>query len=239
MEKKVKEISSIQHVAIIMDGNGRWAKMRGLSRLEGHKAGAKSIERIVDVILKYNIKYVTLYAFSTENWKRPKEEVFGLMKLLREFLEENFKDLNEKGIRLRTIGRTNDLPLVTRKLLKKTIEATKNNTNGQLIIALSYGGRTEIVDAVTNIVKDIKEKKISSKQINESLISSYLYAPDIPDPELMIRTSGEFRISNFLLWQLSYSELWITDTLWPDFDEKDFIKAINNYKNRDRRFGGV
>lgn len=239
MEINVDEVKIPEHIAIIMDGNGRWAEKRGLPRLEGHRAGVKSIRRIIDIILKHNIKYITLYAFSTENWKRPKSEVLGLMKILREFLVKDLKTLNDKGLRLRTIGRTNDLPMVTRKLLNKTIEQTKYNTKGELILALSYGGRAEIIDAMVGIAKDIEKKKITSKQIDEKLISSYLYAPDIPYPELMIRTSGEYRLSNFLIWQLSYSEFWITDTLWPDFDENCFIEAINDYKNRKRRFGGI
>lgn len=235
----MKEIDNIQHIAIIMDGNGRWAEKHGLPRIEGHKAGAETIRNILDIILKYEIKYITLYAFSTENWKRSKEEVFGLMKLLKEFLDSDLKTLMEKGIRLRTIGRTNDIPILTRKALQYAIKTTKNNTNGQLIIALSYGGRTEIVDAAVKIAEDVKKGKLKPKEINDKLFSSYLYAPDIPDPDLMIRTSGEFRISNFLLWQLSYSEIWITETLWPDFKEKDFKEAINSYNNRNRRYGGI
>ena len=239
MEKTVKEADQIQHVAIIMDGNGRWAAKHGLPRIEGHKAGAETIRNILDIILKYKIKYITLYAFSTENWKRSKEEVFGLMKLLKDFIDRDLKTLMEKGIRLRTIGRTKDIPIITRKALQYAIKTTKNNSNGQLILALSYGGRTEIVDAAVKIAEDVKKGKLKTKEINDKLFSSYLYAPDIPDPDLMIRTSGEFRISNFLLWQLSYSEIWITDTLWPDFNEEDFKKAINSYNNRNRRYGGI
>jgi undecaprenyl diphosphate synthase len=239
MERKVKEVNNIQHVAIIMDGNGRWAQKRGLGRIEGHKAGAETVKNLLNIINKYGVKYLTIYAFSTENWKRPKEEVFGLMDLLKEFLNINLETLKEKGIRLRTIGRIKDIPILTRRKLENAIKTTQFNTNGQLIIALSYGGRTEIVDAAVEIAKDIKKGKLKPNEIDDKLFSSYLYAPDIPDPDLMIRTSGEFRISNFLLWQLSYSELWITDTLWPDFKEKDFAEAINSYKNRKRRFGGV
>ena len=239
MEKTLKEANSLQHVAVIMDGNGRWAKKRGLPRSEGHKAGSKAVKNLLNIIDKYGVKYLTLYAFSTENWKRPKEEVSGLMKLLKEFLSINLETLKEKNIRLRTIGNIKDIPIVTRKVLESAIKATRNNTAGQLIIALSYGGRAEIVDAATKIAKDVEKGKLTSKEINTELFSSYLYAPDVPDPDLMIRTSGEFRISNFLLWQLSYSEIWITETLWPDFNEKDFAEAINSYKNRKRRFGGV
>jgi undecaprenyl diphosphate synthase len=235
----VKETNSVQHVAIIMDGNGRWAQERGLPRMEGHKAGAEAVKNLLKIISKYGVKYLTLYAFSTENWKRPKEEVFGLMKLLKEFLNINLQTLKEKGIRLRTIGRIKDIPIATRKMLQEAIQITADNTKGDLILALSYGGRAEIVDTAVKIAKDVEKGKLKPKEIDDKLFSSYLYAPDIPDPNLMIRTSGEFRISNFLLWQLSYSELWITDTLWPDFNEELFAEAINSYKNRNRRFGGV
>ena len=235
----MKETNSVQHVAIIMDGNGRWAQERGLPRMEGHKAGAEAVKNLLKIISKYGVKYLTLYAFSTENWKRPKEEVFGLMELLKEFLNINLQTLKEKGIRLRTIGRIKDIPIATRKMLQEAIQITADNTKGDLILALSYGGRAEIVDTAVKIAKDVEKGKLKPKEIDDKLFSSYLYAPDIPDPNLMIRTSGEFRISNFLLWQLSYSELWITDTLWPDFNEELFAEAINSYKNRNRRFGGV
>ena len=235
----MKETNSVQHVAIIMDGNGRWAQERGLPRMEGHKAGAEAVKNLLKIISKYGVKYLTLYAFSTENWKRPKEEVFGLMKLLKEFLNINLQTLKEKGIRLRTIGRIKDIPIATRKMLQEAIQITADNTKGDLILALSYGGRAEIVDTAVKIAKDVEKGKLKPKEIDDKLFSSYLYAPDIPDPNLMIRTSGEFRISNFLLWQLSYSELWITNTLWPDFNEELFAEAINSYKNRNRRFGGV
>lgn len=231
--------NKIKHIAIIMDGNGRWAKQRNLSRIEGHKEGAKAVERIIKAAMKFGVKYLTLYAFSTENWKRPKEEVSGLMTLLKEFLEINLSVLKENKIRLRVIGRISDIPYAPRTMLKKCIKDTRHFTNGQLILALSYGGRAEIVDAVKKIADDIKNKKVNLEDIDEELFSKYLYLPDVPDPELMIRTSGEMRISNFLLWQLSYSEFWITDVLWPDFGEKDFEKAINAYYNRARRYGGV
>lgn len=234
-----QEKSQIRHVAIIMDGNGRWAKQKGLSRIEGHKAGAQTVERILKAAEKHNIEYLTLYAFSTENWKRPAMEVTGLMKLLKEFLEVNLKTLHEKETRLRTIGRTNDLPFLTRKVLEKAINDTSKYTKRQLILALSYGGRSEIVDGIKKLVADVKSNKVKFEDINEEIFSNYLYAPDIPDPELMIRTSGEMRLSNFMLWQLSYSELWITNTLWPDFSEKEFTQAIDHYYLRNRRYGGV
>ena len=222
-----------------MDGNGRWAKQRGLSRIEGHKAGAKAIEKVLKAADKHSIEYITLYAFSTENWKRPKNEVTGLMGLLKEFLEINTKILHEKETRLRAIGRISDLPFSTRQVLDKSINDTSQYTKRQLILALSYGGRAEIIDGVKKIAEDYKNGKIKEKNINEELFRNYLYAPDIPDPELMIRTSGEFRLSNFLLWQLSYSEFYITETLWPDFDENEFTKAIESYYLRNRRYGGV
>jgi undecaprenyl diphosphate synthase len=238
--ENVEELKGVvKHLAIIMDGNGRWAQKRNLSRSEGHRAGAKTVSRVLDLIDKYGIKYLTLYAFSTENWKRPKLEVFALMSLLKEFLELNRDILIKKDVKLRVIGRISDIPLVTRRILKSVIEQTKNNKSGELILALSYGGRSEIVDAVKSLSLDVKKGKIDPKKIDENLFSNYLYAPDVPDPELMIRTSGEFRLSNFLLWQLSYSEFWVTNTLWPDFDEVQLNSALSDYKNRNRRYGRV
>ena len=235
--KELKDV--VKHLAIIMDGNGRWAKKKNLPRTEGHREGAKTVKRILDLIDKYGIKYLTLYAFSTENWKRPKAEVTALMSLLKEFLELNRDILIEKDVKLRVIGRVSDIPFVTRQVLKSVMEQTKNNKKGELILALSYGGRAEIIDAVKKISLDAKKGKINPKNIDESMFSEYLYAPDVPDPELMIRTSGEFRLSNFLIWQLSYSEFWVTDTLWPDFGEEQLINALREYKNRNRRYGGV
>ena len=223
-----------------MDGNGRWAKNRNLSRIEGHREGAKTVNKIIEASRKHNIKYLTLYAFSTENWKRSKEEILGLMSLLKEFLDSNLNKLIENQIKLRVIGRIDDLPLITKLSLKKAIATTSNFEERMLILALSYGGRSEIVDAVNKIIKDVGTGYIDKNQkITEEIFKNYLYAPDIPDPELMIRTSGEFRISNFMLWQLSYSEIWITDTLWPDFTEDEFSKAIENYYLRNRRYGAV
>lgn len=232
-EKKIK------HIAIIMDGNGRWAKQRGLPRSEGHKEGAKAVERVLKAAKNFNIEYLTLYAFSTENWKRAKDEVSGIMSLLKEFLEVNLSVLKKNETRLRVIGRISDIPYITRAVLKKAIRDTSHYTSRQLVLALSYGGRAEIVDAVKKVAHDVKNKALNPEGIDEKLFSQYLYAPDVPDPELMIRTSGEMRISNFLLWQLAYSELWITDVLWPDFGESDFEEAINSYYKRERRYGGV
>jgi undecaprenyl diphosphate synthase len=233
-----KEKNTPEHVAVIMDGNGRWAKQRGLKHLEGHRRGADAVERIVEASKELGIKYLTLYAFSTENWRRSPEEVNGLMNLLKEFLDEKLDTINEKGVRLRAIGRLDKLPSATRKKLEHSIEVTRDNTEGNLILALNYGGRTEIVDAARKIAEDAISGKIKPAKLDEKLFADYLYAPDVPDPELMIRTSGEFRLSNFLLWQLSYSEIYITDVLWPDFDKEEFAKAIQQFKSRDRRFGG-
>ena len=225
----------IEHVAIIMDGNGRWATKRGLTRSDGHRAGAENIKRVVDAARQMGIKYMTVYAFSTENWKRPVAEVAFLMALIGEFTKKMLPDMMENNVRLRTIGRTHDLPLPARRALLKAIEATKDNTGFTLNIALSYGGRAEIVDAVNDILKNrTRRGKITEKEFAE-----YLYAPDIPDPELVIRAGGEFRLSNFLMWESSYSEIYVTDTLWPDFSEETLRKALEFYAGRDRRFGNV
>jgi undecaprenyl diphosphate synthase len=229
--------NTLEHIAIIMDGNGRWAKQRQLDHNDGHRAGAKSVRTVIELSQKYGIKYLTLYAFSTENWNRPKKEVLGLMSLLGEFIDENIETIKEKQIQLKVIGELEKIPLLTRNKLKKAIKDTNNNKNGTLVLALSYGGRTEIVDAVKKIANDVKLDKIKSKDIDDELFRSYLYEPSIPDPDLLIRTSGELRISNFLLWQLSYSEIYVTDTLWPDFNEEEFKKAIDAYRSRKRRYG--
>jgi len=225
----------IQHVAIIMDGNGRWATARGLTRSDGHRAGARQIGKVVEAAMKFGIKYMTVYAFSTENWKRPAAEVGVLMELIREFTSKELPDMMKNGIRLRSIGRTDDLPVVSRMALKSAIAATSKNTAFTLTVALSYGGRAEIVDAVNKLLKERK----SDEPVTEEEFRSYLYDPELPDPELMIRTSGELRLSNFLLWQLSYSELYVTQTHWPDFGEEELKKALDAYAGRDRRFGGV
>lgn len=225
----------IEHIAIIMDGNGRWATARGLSRSEGHKAGAKQISVIANAAQKLGIKSLTLYAFSTENWKRPAAEVNALMSLLREFSTSEQEEMMKNNVRLRTIGRTADLPLASRMALLKAIDLTKNNTGLTINIALSYGGRAEIVDAVNKILKERK----SDAPVTEEEFRNYLYLPDMPDPDLMIRTGGNLRISNFLLWQLSYAELYVTDTYWPDFSAEDLRKAIEAFDGRERRFGGL
>lgn len=228
----------IQHVAIIMDGNGRWAERRGLPKIEGHRQGAKQVSVILEAAKEAGIRYLTLYAFSTENWKRPVQEVRALMGLMEEFLDTNLKDLMEKNIRLRTIGRSSDLPAGTRKKLFEALEATAGNTAGTLNIALSYGGRAEIVDGVNRYLEEAWNSGKKPEKLTEESFRRCLYAPDIPDPELLIRTSGELRLSNFLLWQLSYSEIYVTDTLWPDFGKKEFAEALASFGKRERRFGG-
>ena len=225
----------IEHIAIMMDGNCRWATARGLSRSEGHKAGAKQISVISDAAQKLGIKSLTLYAFSTENWKRPAAEVNALMSLLREFSTSEQAEMMKNNVRLRTIGRTSDLPLLSRTALQKAIDATAKNDGFTLNIALSYGGRAEMIDAMNKMLKERK----SDEPLTEEEFRNYLYAPDIPDPDMMIRTSGEMRISNFLLWQLSYSELYVTPVYWPDFSKEDLAKALENFSSRDRRFGGL
>lgn len=225
----------VQHLAIIMDGNGRWAKERGLSRSEGHRAGAKQIAKVVDAAREFGIKYLTVYAFSTENWKRPQDEVRVLMELIREFTTDMLPDMMKNNVRLRTIGRTSDLPLPSRLALQKAIDTTAKNDGFTLNIALSYGGRAEMIDAMNKMLKERK----SDEPLTEEEFRNYLYAPDIPDPDMMIRTSGEMRISNFLLWQLSYSELYVTPVYWPDFGKEELAKALENFASRDRRFGGL
>ena len=225
----------VQHLAIIMDGNGRWAKERGLSRSDGHRAGAKNIAKVVDAAREFGIKYLTDYAFSTENWKRPADEVRVLMELIKEFTTDMLPEMMKNNVRLRTIGRTSDLPLLSRMALQKAIDTTAENDGFTLNIALSYGGRAEMIDAMNKMLKERK----SDEPLTEEEFRNYLYAPDIPDPDMMIRTSGEMRISNFLLWQLSYSELYVTPVYWPDFSKEDLAKALENFSSRDRRFGGL
>jgi len=221
------------HVAIIMDGNGRWARRKGLPRVIGHKKGAEVVENVVRWSAEFGIKYLTLYTFSTENWKRPKEEVEYLFSLLIEKLEAKTSELIKENVRLRFMGRLEDLPEKLKNKCRETEEATKVERWINLIIALNYGGRAEIVDAVRKILKE------GATEVNEESFRKYLYLPDVPDPDLIIRTSGEMRLSNFLLWQSAYSELYFTEKLWPDFTKDDFTKALEDYSKRERRFGGV
>jgi len=224
-----------QHVAIIMDGNGRWAQQRSLTRLEGHKQGGVNARRVVETFLEYNIPYLTLYAFSTENWNRPKEEVKGLFKVLEEKLDEGDKVAREKKIRIRHLGKLGGLP---RKVQQRIIQATNDtekNTGMTLCLAFNYGGRDEIVEAARRMVRD----KVDIKKINEATFSKYLYSEGIPDPDLIIRTGGEVRLSNFLTWQSAYAEIYFSPVLWPDFDRKEVGKALAAYSKRQRRFGRV
>lgn len=227
------------HIAIILDGNGRWAKNRNLSRTEGHKAGVENLEMLLEQCKNLNIKYITLYVFSTENWKRPAFEVNNLMLLLNKYLTEKLDYLMQKNIRLNVIGDVSKLPNRTRKLLAFVIDETKNNSKMVLTLAINYGARSEILNAVKNLVKDTKNLKLAIEDIDEKLFSKYLYTHDIPDPDLLIRTSGEYRLSNFLLWQCAYTEFWYTDVFWPDFKKSDLYDALESFKKRKRRFGKV
>ncbi|WP_238899204.1 isoprenyl transferase [Clostridium sp. YIM B02500] len=227
------------HIAIIMDGNGRWAKEQNLPRSMGHKAGVETIRRILKEATRLGIKNLTLYAFSTENWARPKDEVGTLMKLLVTYLKKELKECHENGVRMNVLGDTSKLPKECQNALEEALETTRNNTKINLNFALNYGGRNEIVRAIKLINSDIKNGKLNEEDINEALVEKYLYTKRIPDPDLIIRPSGEQRLSNFLLWQCAYSEFWYSDINWPDFKEKDLRKAIADYQNRDRRFGKV
>jgi undecaprenyl diphosphate synthase len=237
LKEKINPDKLPQHIAIIMDGNGRWAKQQGAERIYGHENGVKSVRETVEAAAEIGIKYLTLYAFSTENWNRPQEEVIALMQLLVHTINAETKTLNENNIRLQAIGDLKSLPTDCYNELQEAIEKTKNNSRTTLVLALSYSSRWEIINAVKEIAKQIENKTLSLKDINENTINANLCTANIPEPELMIRTSGEHRISNFLLWQLAYSELYFTDKLWPDFRKEDLYKAILDYQNRERRFG--
>ena len=228
-----------QHIAIIMDGNGRWAKQRNLPRTMGHKAGVETIRRVIKEADKLGVKFITLYAFSTENWKRPKDEINGLMKLLVQYLRDEVTNLNEAGVVLRILGDMEPLPTECKTQINEAIKLTENNSGLVLNVAFNYGGRDEIVRAVSNIASDIQSNKIKKEDITKELLSDYMYTKESPDPDLIIRPSGEQRISNFLLWQCAYSEFWYSNVNWPDFKEYHLKKAIYDYQNRDRRFGGV
>jgi undecaprenyl diphosphate synthase len=228
-----------KHVAIIMDGNGRWARQRGLPRIEGHRMGMESVRETVRVSSKLGIKYLTLFAFSSENWARPKVEVTALMQLLGFYLQKELVELDKNNVRLAAIGRLHELPTSARQQLDKAIATLQDNTGLMLVLALSYGGRAEIVDAVREIAREIKTGQIDVADVNEKCVSDHLYTAGIPDPDLLIRTSGELRVSNFLLWQISYAEIYVTETLWPDFRKAEYLKALDDYGNRQRRFGRV
>jgi undecaprenyl diphosphate synthase len=237
LENTINKDNLPKHLAIIMDGNGRWAKQKGLLRAFGHENGTKSVRTVVETSAKLGIENLTLFAFSTENWNRPKMEVELLMSLLINSLKNELKTLQENNIRLNSIGNLDLLPKSAQKKLQEVIETTKNNSRMVLTLALSYGSREELINAVKNISKKVKNNIISIDKIDESIINQHLYTRDLPEVDLLIRTSGEHRISNFLLWQIAYSELYFTDVLWPDFKEDDLYQAIISYQKRERRFG--
>lgn len=228
-------MAELNHVAIIMDGNGRWAKAHGLPRIAGHRAGTENLRRIVRTTVEFNISYLTLYAFSTENWSRPVDEVQGLMRLLVEVIDRELKELDEEGVQIRHIGDPTRLDPVLQERIKHAIEKTRNNTRLVLSVALNYGGRAEIIRAIQHILQDGRQPN----EIDEELVNSYLYTAGIPDPDLIIRTSGEMRVSNFLPWQGIYAEWVVTPTYWPDFDKEEYQRAIEEFHNRQRRYGGV
>ena len=227
------------HVAVIMDGNGRWAKQRGLPRVEGHRNGVESVRQIVRTAGEVGVKYLTLYAFSVENWTRPKDEVDTLMKYLARFLKNEIGELNRNNVRLEVIGQIYRLPEFVQQQLAKTREALAKNNGLTLILALSYGGRQEIIEAVRSIATKVKEGRLDPAEINEQALAQHLYTHPYPDPDLLIRTSGELRVSNFLLWQISYTEFVVTPTLWPDFRKAEFFAALEEYTRRHRRFGAI
>jgi len=239
MVKKTESSTVPRHVAIIMDGNGRWARQHKLPRLSGHEAGRKSVKKVVQAAMAHGVRYLTLYAFSVENWQRPRDEVQGLMGLLRLVLREELAEMGKEGVRLRAMGRLQDLPEAVREELESAIENTKANTKLDLILALSYGSRVEITEAAQAIAREVISGQLQTDQITEVTISQHLYTRDLPDPDLLIRTSGEMRISNFMLWQISYAEIHVTPVLWPDFGKEEFAVALADYARRERRFGGI
>ncbi|MBA64331.1 MAG: isoprenyl transferase [Candidatus Marinimicrobia bacterium] len=239
LRNTILENNTPNHIAIIMDGNGRWAKKRSLPRLAGHKEGINSVREITRVCGEIGVQYLTLYTFSTENWNRPPSEVSALMKLLLNTINIEVKELHKNNVRFSIIGELNTLPKSTVQGLKNGIELTRNNTGLNLCLAINYGSRKEILTAVISIAKKIQAKKLDINQVDEILFNQELYTKNFPDPDLMIRTSGEFRLSNFLLWQSAYTEIFMTDTLWPNFRENELIEAIYDYQNRERRFGKV
>jgi undecaprenyl diphosphate synthase len=228
-----------RHVAIIMDGNGRWAKLRRKRRVEGHRAGIAAVRDAVETAARLGLEVLTLYAFSVENWKRPKAEVATLMGLLKRYLRMELTTLLKNNIRFRVIGRSEELPPDVQQELQRGIDRTRTNTGLQFNIALNYGGRAEITDAVKRLVGDVLRNGHGERNIDEATLSSYLYTAGQPDPDLLIRTSGELRISNFLLWQIAYAEIWVTDVLWPDFRRRHLLQSIVDYQKRERRYGGI
>ena len=226
-----------RHVAIIMDGNGRWAERRGISRVEGHRAGLESCREVVRSASDLGIDYLTLYAFSIENWNRPKDEVRELMNLLETYLDKEIEEVMRNGIRVLAIGRDDRLPPSVRTRVEAAVERTRDNREMTLVFALSYGGRAEIVDAARRLARDAEDGKVDPDRIDEKVFASYLYAPEVPDPDLLIRTGAELRVSNFLLWQIAYTEIFTTRVMWPDFRKSHLVEAILDYQKRERRFG--
>lgn len=239
LSQKIDYDNLPQHIAIIMDGNGRWAQKRGLPRTAGHKYGVEALRKVLEACVELKIKILTIYAFSTENWKRPRVEVDTLMNLLSEYLRKEIKQIHAQNIRIRSIGNIEVLPETARKELENSESLTINNSGLILNIALNYGGRMEIVDAVKAIGARIKNKELAPAEITEEVFANHLYTAGQPDPDILIRPSGELRISNFLLWQLAYTELWYTDICWPDFNKNELLKAIYDFQNRNRRYGGL
>lgn len=227
------------HVAIIMDGNGRWAQERGLERGKGHKAGVRAVREAITTCNDIGVRYLTIYSFSTENWKRPKTEVAGLMDLFAKTMSKEIDGLDEEKVRIELIGKVDALPLTTRTIFKQAAKRTSKNMGMTLAIAVNYGSRAEIVDAVGDIAREVARGALDPEDITPELFGQHLYTADMPDPDLLIRTSGEMRLSNFLLWQLAYSEFYVTDLLWPDFDRYELLRALLSYQQRDRRFGKV
>jgi len=240
LQEKLKNRGNLpRHIAIIMDGNGRWAKKRGLPRVAGHSEGVKSVRDVVEACAQLGIEYLTLYAFSTENWRRPKEEVSTLMKLLLKTLKRETDELHKNNIRLRMIGDFESLPEKVQKQLKEAIKKTEKNTRLNLVLALSYSGRWDILQATKKIANDVASRRIKRSLINEETFKNYLSTAEFPEPDLLIRTSGEMRVSNFLLWEIAYTEIYVTNTLWPDFRRKELYEAIEDYQRRERKFGLV
>lgn len=243
LEKLKQEIMKAgnlpRHIAVIMDGNGRWAKKRGFPRIEGHRAGIASVKDVVQASGELGVDVLTLYAFSTENWKRPHLEVSVLMKLLLKTINDEIDELDENNVKVISIGRLSDLPRDTRRALEKAMERTVTNSGLILNLALSYSGRSEIIEAIKKLGKKLREGTYDINEIKEEQFQNFLYTADLPDPDLLIRTSGELRISNFLLWQMAYTEIWVTDVLWPDFRRQHLYEALQDYQKRERRFGLV
>jgi undecaprenyl diphosphate synthase len=228
-----------RHIAIIMDGNGRWAKERGFPRIKGHEQGAESVRAVTEACVELGVEFLTVYAFSTENWKRPEAEVNALWALLEHFIAQETPTLMKNGVRLQAIGRLHELPQSCQDALTRTIELTAQNPKTTLVLALNYSGRSEIIDAVRDLCREAAAGQLDSYSINEETISKHLYTSAFPDPDLLIRTSGELRLSNFLLWQLSYTEIYVTEKMWPDFSKQDLRDAITEFNKRQRRFGGL